>query len=275
MGPVKESRSMITQQELIEYLKRVPALPDTLKNAMDALKAGDLSGAATAAADDKALMFYLKHVVNSAAYGFRTELHEAPQIFSALGLQRAKQLLYAYMVSLLAPESWVFFDIDQDDFRNFQVELMRDWEKLIAKTRSDEKYLPAAAVISAGLVVADGVFGKRKKDVELLTSVEPLDLDTILKRLGGMNFQQLVDRIAEKWEVDEDVRFVIDRAFAVEPCDVDEDERCRLAALLHLLLFYALSRPVMLSAGANGFIEFKPEFVGPVMHVFEETMELT
>ncbi len=40
--------------------------------------------------------------------------------------------------------------------------------------------------------------------------------------------------------------------------------------MLHLLLFYELSRPLMLDAGANVFIRFNTEFADPVFDTFQE-----
>ncbi len=263
---------MVTPEEIAEYLKRVPPLPATLRRTLDALDAADLAGAARAAQEDPALMHYLRHVVNSAAYGFRQELKEAPQIFSALGVDRAKQLLYAYMVTVLAPKKWRFFNLEQVDFQNFQTDLMCRWEKLVKRESADEKYLTAAAVMSAGLVVADALFGDRAEDVALLRQTEDLDLDTIMLRISGLRFWQLVDRIAQKWEVSHEVRKLVNLAFGEEPCD-EKERVCHLARLLHLLLFYELSRPKMMEAGANYFLTFHPEFVEPVMDAAEVMME--
>ena len=263
---------MITPEQIAQYLKRVPPLPETLRRTLQALDAGDLAGAARAAQEDLALMHYLRQVVNSAAYGFRQELKEAPQIFSALGIDRARQLLYAYMVSVLAPEKWHFFDLDQHDFRAFQTGLMRRWEKLLAREGADEKYLTAAAVIAAGLVVADALFADRAEDVALLRQTEDLDLDTIMLRVSGVRFRQLVDKIAQKWEVPEEVRRLVNLAFGEEPCE-ETPSLCRLARLLHLLLFYELSRPKMMEAGANHFLSFHPEFVEPVGEAVEWILE--
>ncbi len=263
---------MITPEQIAQYLKRVPPLPETLRRTLQALDAGDLAGAARAAQEDLALMHYLRQVVNSAAYGFRQELKEAPQIFSALGIDRARQLLYAYMVSVLAPQKWHFFDLDRHDFRAFQTGLMRRWEKLLAREGADEKHLTAAAVIAAGLVVADALFADRAEDVALLRQTEDLDLDTIMLRVSGVRFRQLVDQIAQKWEVPEEVRRLVNLSFAQEPCE-EPPSLCRLARLLHLLLFYELSRPKMMEAGANHFLSFHPEFVEPVGEAIEWIME--
>jgi HD-like signal output (HDOD) protein len=264
---------MVTPKQIAEYIQKVPPLPDTLRLSLEALEKGELATAAKVAAADPAMIHYLKHVVNSAAYGFRNELKDAAQIFSALGIERAKQLLYAYMVSLIAPKRWRYFTIDADGFRQFQTDLMHKWEKIVRHEKADEKYLSAAAIMSAGLVVADAIFGDHASDVALLRESGDYDLDTILRRVSRLGFDRLVVTIAEKWEVDKDVIRLVAMAFGKEACPV-EDRFCRLARMLHLLLFYELSRPLMMDAGANAFIDFNPEFSEPVLEAFQEIVEI-
>ncbi|WP_353661873.1 HDOD domain-containing protein [Hydrogenimonas sp. SS33] len=264
---------MVTREEIESYIEQVPPLPSTLRESLAALEKKELAEAAKTASADVAMVHYLQCVVNSAAYGFRNELKEPKQIFSALGTERAKSLLYAYMVSLMSPKAWRFFRLTSDDFTHFQTSLMARWEKLLKQEGADEKYLSAAALMSAGLVVADALFGEYAADVALLREHEALDLDTILERLTGMRFDGLVDMVAQKWEMQRDVREVVRLAFGNEACGMEE-ETCRLARLLHLLLFYELSRPVMMEAEANAFVEFRPEFVAPVIERFEKAVEI-
>lgn len=266
--------SMVTSEQVAEYLKSVPPLPKTLKEILDALKDGDLSKAARVAEQDPAIVHYLKQVVNSAAYGFRQELKAPPQIFSALGVQRAKQLLYAYMIETMAPKRWRYFDLQTDDFRTFQIELMRQWERLVQMVGASDRYFVAAAVISAGLVVADAIFGDYREDVILLQEHGEIDLDTLLQKVAGYRFRALVTQIAKKWEVDEEVMRLVELAFGEEACDGNQTI-CRLAKLLHLLLFYALSRPKMMQAGCNAFITFNPDFVEDVMDDFQKAVPLS
>ncbi len=260
---------MVTSQQIGEYLKRVPPLPKALRGALDSLAKGELASAAKAASADPSLIHYLKQVVNSAAYGFKQELKEPIQIFSALGIERAKQLLYAYMVHSVAPQKWGYFSLEKGGFTQFQVSFMQKWEKIVSAEKIDEKYMSAAAIMSAGLIVADAIFADHASDVALIRESGDLDLDTILERVSRFRFEQLVAAIAKKWEVSEDVTRLVSLAFGKADCE-DSDDLCRPARFLHLLLFYELSRPVMLDAGANSFISFNPEFAMPVLGRFEE-----
>ncbi|WP_456403670.1 HDOD domain-containing protein [Hydrogenimonas sp.] len=259
---------MVTPQQIGEYLKRVPPLPEALRGTLQKLEEKELSEAAKAASADPALMHYLRQVVNSAAYGFKQELKDPMQIFSALGIQRAKQLLYAYMVHSVAPEKWGYFSLDKEAFSHFQVSLMQRWERIVSAEKIDEKFMSAAAILSAGLIVADAIFADHASDVALLKESGDLDLDTILERVSRLSFERLVAEIAKRWEVQSDIIRLVSLAFGKEECD--DEGLCTPARLLHLLLFYELSRPVMLEAGANAFISFNPEFAMPVLERFQE-----
>ena len=72
---------MVTPQQIAEYIKKVPPLPETLRGTLEALEEGELALAARRAAADPAMVHYLQHVVNSAAYGFRNELKDVNRSF--------------------------------------------------------------------------------------------------------------------------------------------------------------------------------------------------
>jgi len=263
---------MVTIEEISDYLKRVPPMPKALQEAFAALKANDLSGAAKVAAKEPAMIAYLKKVVNSAAYGFKTTIHDPAQIFSALGSARAEELLYAYMVSRIVPEKWSYFGLSREEFIHFQAELMSRWERLLRYLDADERLLSAAAIMSAGLVVADALFAKHISDVALLQESGDYDLNTILQRVAHLGFDRLVEEIAKRWDMDEEVIRLVKLSFAQLDCGGEDEKICRSARALHLLLFYELSRPLMLATGANAFISFDPEFSAPVLEIFEKAM---
>jgi len=260
---------MVKQQQIAEYLKKVPPLSESLQKTFEFLEEGDLSGASKAASSDPAIIFYLKQIVNSAAFGFRNEVTDPAQIFSILGIARVKQLLYAFMVHSIAPESWSFFKLSREDFIQFQASLMSRWEKIIRAEGADKYFLSASAIMSAGLVVADAIFKDHVDDIALIRQVEDVDLDTVLERVVKMRFDSIVVTVAKIWEVDPGVIELVKLAFAKTECK-PEEIKCRLAKFLHLLLFYELSSPKMIEAGANAFIEFQPQFVLEVMNQFEE-----
>lgn len=262
---------MISQQEIVHYLKHVPVLKQSIRETLAALQENALDRAAQKAAADPALMHFLKKSVNSAAYGFRREIKAAPQIFSALGLQKAKELLYAYMVASLAPEQWRFFALEAHTFADFQLSLMRGWELVLKQTGTPETLRPVAALVPAAIAVADALFAEHREEADLIYQSTGEDMNAILKKMCGLDFLQLVERIAKSWEVDAQNRTALGVAFGAHPCRPSAE--CGALKMLHLLLFYELSRPAMMQAGVNAFIAFNPELVADVMDDFQNLME--
>lgn len=260
---------MVTQRQIAEYLKKVPPLPEALQKTFEYLEQGDLAGASKAAATDPAIIYYLKQIVNSAAFGFRNEVTNPSQIFSILGIARVKQLLYAFMVHSIAPKQWSFFKLNRDDFFQFQASLMSRWEKIIKAEGAGDHFLSAAAIMSAGLVIADAIFADHADDIALIRQVEDIKLDDLLVKVAKVGFEDVVLFVAKIWGLDPNVTNLVKLSFAKIDCNGEEIE-CKLSKYLHLLLFYELSRPVMIEAGANSFIEFNPEFVNEVVSQFKD-----
>jgi len=260
---------MVTQKQIAEYLKKVPPLPEALQKTFEYMDKGDLAGASKAASNDPSIIYYLKQVVNSASFGFKNEVTDPSHIFSILGMARAKQLLYAYMVHTMAPKQWSFFKLSRDDFIQFQASFISRWEKIVRAEGVDEKFLSASAIMSAGLVVADAIFADHSDDIALIRQVKDIKLDNLLVKVAKVGFEDIVLFIAKIWGLEKSVLNVINLSFAKKDCNI-EDLECKLSKYLHLLLFYELSRPIMLEAGANSFIEFNPQFVNEIIKKFQD-----
>ena len=260
---------MVTQKQIAQYLKKVPPLPEALQKTFECLDSGDLARASKAASNDPSIIYYLKQVVNSAAFGFKNEVTEPSHMFSILGIARAKQLLYAYMVHTIAPKQWNFFKLSRDDFIQFQASFISRWEKIVKTEGADESFLSAAAIMSAGLVIADAIFTDHSEDIALIRQVEDIKLDDLLVKVAKVGFEDIVLFVAKIWGLDKRVVSVINLSFAKKECNSEKIE-CKLSKYLHLLLFYELSRPVMLEAGANSFIEFNIQFVNDVIKTFQD-----
>jgi len=259
---------MVTQKQIAEYLKKVPPLPESLQKTLEYLDKGDLARASKTAANDPAIIYYLRQIVNSAAFGFKNEVTDPSHIFSILGIARVKQLLYAFMVHTIAPKEWNFFKLKEQDFVQFQASLISRWEKIVRAEGADENFLSAAAIMSAGLVIADAIFADHADDIALIRQVEDIKLDDLLVKVAKVGFEDVVLFVAKIWGLDRSVVNIINLSFAKKDCNNEEVE-CKLSRYLHLLLFYELSRPVMLEAGANSFIEFNPQFVNEVLSQFQ------
>ena len=72
----KIEKNMITNSDLDRYIASIPSLPKVVRDCVKALNDGDLVAAANFAKEDKALMFYLKDIVNKPIYRFRTVIKD-------------------------------------------------------------------------------------------------------------------------------------------------------------------------------------------------------
>lgn len=258
---------MITKEEVDSYIAQVPAAPAVLRETIAHVRSGDLTKAAKTAEEDKALVLYLKTLVNRPIYGFRTEVHEVPQIFGILGISSAQQILYHYLLSLISPKKWSLFDLTNTQFFDLQASLGKNWEKIIRHLELHTQEIESAiTLLPASIIVCDALFGSRKSDVELLRNVKALDYSTILYRLSGKSLYDVCNDIADKWEMSDVVKKIV-HASSAQDSDLDPKTEL-LAKWMHLLLFYELSKGVYVSAGLNEFLDFQIEFVEDIYESF-------
>ena len=122
---------MVTKQDILSYIDKIPPIPDSVRGCVNALKSDDLTKAAQIASNDDALGKYLISIVNRASFGFSTRITDFSQIFGILGLDSAKQILTSYLISILAPKKWEVFEINNRDFNNYQACLIDNWNLII------------------------------------------------------------------------------------------------------------------------------------------------
>ena len=264
---------MIKLEEIDAFIERIPPAPKILKATLQTLSEGDLPKAAAIAKKDPALSAYLRNLVNKPIYGFRNEVHEVSQIFGILGVSRSQQALYHYMVSLLSPKEWSLFALNANTFADLQAELSVGWQKILQHLQINDKDTESAiTLLPASIIVAEALFHAKKDDVALLRSVDDIDLNTILKRLCGMDLFDICQRIATKWEMDPKIAQIIQAASGLKPAaDMNAD---RIGKWMHLLLFFTLSKPLFVDANLNDFINFQIDYVADVYEEFAQVMEL-
>jgi len=264
---------LITQEKIDAFIEKIPPSPKALRETILALNVGDLPKAAKAAKEDKALSAYLKDLVNKPIYGFRSEVSDVAQIFGILGVSRSQQAVYNYMVTLLSPAKWQLFKLNKSFFNDLQAELSIGWQKILQHLGIDDKEIESAiSLLPASIIVSEALFNEKIKDVELLRSVNNIDLNTILKRLCSMDLFDICQRIAQKWEMEERIAQVIQAASGVKPA---EDEKINeLGKWMHLLLFFTLSKAEFIEAGLNDFIDFQIEYVADIYDEFSNVMEI-
>lgn len=263
---------MVTAEQISLYIQTIPPAPTIVKETLDHVRQGDLTKAAKRAEEDPALKLYLKTLVNRPIYGFRNEVHDMAQIFGILGVSTAQQILYHYLLTLLAPKEWKLFSLSGHAFYDLQASLSRRWEKILKHLNLlNHDTESAITLLPASIIVCDALFGQHKTEVEQLRAVKALDYNTILSRLSKLTLFDLCTQIAEKWEMSPTISKIVHGASGLDT-QMDPNEEI-LAKWMHLLLFYELSQPSYVQAGLNEFLDFQIEFVQEIYESFMKVVE--
>ena len=238
------------------------------------LNAGELTKAAQIAETDLALKSYLKNIVNKPIYGFKNEVSEISQIFGILGVSSSQQTVYNYMMTLLSPKEWELFQLNQFSFHELQAKLSRRWKQILEHLNIENKEIESAiTLLPASIIVSEALFCDKKTDVDLLRSVNNLDLNTILARLCNMDLFDICEKISQKWEMPKNIAQIVQASSGLKP--LEDEYLNNLAKWMHLLLFYELSQPMFIEAGLNDFIEFQTEYIGDIYYDFASLMEIS
>ncbi len=264
---------MITIKQIDSYIEKIPPSPKVLKETLSLLNQGDLVKAAKVGKEDPALNAYLKELINKPIYGFRNEVNDISQIFGILGVEKSQQATYNYMISLLSPSKWKLFKLNKSSFYDLQAQLSANWQKITEHLDINDKDIQSAvSLLPASIIVSEALFCEKLEDVKLLRSVDEIDLNTILQRLCKMDLFDICQRIAQKWEMPENIAAIIQASSGVKP---SQDETINtLGKWMHLLLFYTLSKPVFIEAQLNDFIDFQIEYVTDIYDDFSQLMEI-
>ena len=260
---------MVTQEEIQRYINSIPPSPTVLKETLKCLSEGELSKAATIAADDPALKLYLQNIVNKPIFGFKNDIKDIGQIFGVLGLAQAEQIIYNYMISLLSPKKWELFTLQEKGFHDIQDSLSITWKKILEhKEIKDKAIYSSITLLPASIIVCEALFKERKDEVTLLRSSKEIDYSTILKRLTKMDLFDLCHEIARAWEMPDMISRIV---LASSGKSSEKDETIiELSKWMHLLFFHELSQPLSVEAGLNDFIEFNIEYVQDIYEDFAD-----
>jgi len=264
---------LITIKQIDSYIEKIPPSPKVLKETLSLLNQGDLVKAAKVGKEDPALNAYLKELINKPIYGFRNEVNDISQIFGILGVEKSQQATYNYMISLLSPSKWKLFKLNKSSFYDLQAQLSANWQKITEHLDINDKDIQSAvSLLPASIIVSEALFCEKLEDVKILRSVDEIDLNTILQRLCKMDLFDICQRIAQKWEMPENIAAIIQASSGVKP---SQDETINtLGKWMHLLLFYTLSKPVFIEAQLNDFIDFQIEYVTDIYDDFSQLMEI-
>lgn len=264
---------MITQDKIDDFITKIPPTPKALRDTLSLLRIGELIKASKVASEDLALHAYLKNLVNKPIYGFRNEVTEISQIFGILGVSKSEQAVYSYMITLLSPTKWELFELNKNLFYSLQAELAVKWTLILEHLKIEDKDIESSiSLLPASIIVSEALFCKKIDDVKLLRSVHPIDLNTILKRLCGLDLFDICEKISQKWEMDEKIAQIIQASSGLKP---SSDKKINeLGQWMHLLLFYVLSQPSFIHTGLNDFIDFQIDYVSHIYSDFAELMEI-
>ncbi|WP_456480524.1 HDOD domain-containing protein [Nautilia sp.] len=241
---------LISEKEICEYLRSVPSVPEKAVNVLKALKKGDIKSAAVLTENNPPLKERIGHIVNSAYFSLPNRVENTLQLFTMIGIETAKSLVYGYMVSLLAPEKWRVFSFDFKDFQAKFLSFYKTYMKIEFGEEAYEKYSEIGAVIPAAVCVCESLLADKSNEVALITDNAPVELGTLIKRMSGYTLFEIAAKIAQIWELEEEKCIIIKKS---------ECNRCeeRISALIHFLLFFIVSRPAFMDL--NSIMEFNPE----------------
>jgi len=262
---------LITQEEIHDYIKSIPPSPTALKATLACIQEGELAKAADEASQDPALKLFLQAIVNKPIYGFKNDIKDLRQIFGVLGLAQAEQIIYNYMISLLAPSRWELFSLTNKEFSQIQDSLSFAWKKILEhKNIKDKSLFSSISLLPASIIVCEALFKAKQDELELLRSVQEIDYNPILKRLSGMDLFDLCAKIAEAWEMPEPIAQIVPASSG--HTEQQNPKTTELSKRMHLLFIYQLSQPICTAARMNDFIEFNIEYVQEIYEEFQDLM---
>ena len=265
---------MITKQDIDLYIDRVPQTSKILIKTLKLLNEGELTLAARVAENDLSLNAYLTNLINKPIYGLKNRVNNIPQIFGILGIDATQQTLYNYMINLLSPKEWKFFKLNITTFNNLQAELSTNWKKILIHLKIEDKNIESAiALLPSSIIVAEAIFKNHIENINAIRMVQDIDLNTILKRLSGLDLFDICEKITLKWDMPQVVAQLIQSSSGTKPSSNREIDT--LAKWMHLLLFYTLSKKQFVESQLNDFIDFQIDYVDDIYSDFAILMDIS
>jgi hypothetical protein len=251
---------LISKENIKKYLDNIPPIPKFALECLNALKNGDLKKAAEAAENDLVLKKQIEKIVNSATFALRNKIDNTLQLFTLLGIENIRAIVYSYLVSLLEPREWKIFKIDFPEFQKDFLNYYKEFATLEFGEQTYKQYAEIGAIIPASVCVCDSLLGDKKEKLNIILSSSPLEYGTLLKRLTGESLFGISATIAEIWELEK------------EKCEIIKKSECELcdnpiSALTHFTFFYLVSKSTYMDL--NSLIEFNPECIEYIPKTYE------
>jgi hypothetical protein len=251
---------LISKEDIKKYLDDIPPIPKYAMECLNALKEGDLKKAAEAAENDLVLKKQIEKIVNSAAFALKNKVDNTLQLFTLLGIENVRAIVYSYLVSLLQPKEWKIFKINFSEFQKDFLNYYKEFMTLEFAEATYKKYAEIGAIIPASVCVCDSLLGDKKEKLNIILNSSPLEYGTLLKRLTGESLFGIAATIAELWELEK------------EKCEIIKKSECEIcdntiSALTHFTFFYLVSKPTFMDL--NSLIEFNPQCIEFIPKTYE------
>ena len=128
-------------------------------------------------------------------------------------------------------------------------------------------------LLPSSIIVSEALFKSHKKDIDVLRSVNDIDLNTILSRLCSMDLFDICEKIATKWDMPPKIIEIVQASSGFKHSN--DENLNQLGKWMHLLLFYELSQPMFIEAELNDFVDFKIDYVSDIYSDFATLMEIS
>ena len=257
---LKGKTVLISINDIKKYLQNIPPVPEYALECLNALKEGDLKKAAQAAENDLVLKKQIENIVNSAAFALKNEVKNTTQLFTLLGIENVRAIVYSYLVSLLTPKKWNIFKINFADFQKEFLNYYKEFAVLEFGETTYKKYAEIGAIIPASVCICDSLLGEKKEKLEIILNSAPLEYGTLLKRLTNQSLFGIASTIAKIWDLEPEKCAIIKQS----ECDICNNS---IAALTHFTFFYLTSKRAFFDL--NSLIEFKPESINLIPKTYE------
>lgn len=247
---------LISLKDIKNYLSKVPTIPEDVKLCIKYLNNKDLRNASLIVKDNLILKKHIESIVNSAYFALPNKVTDITQLFTLLGVETTKSIVFAHLVSLLEPKEFKIFK--KLDFNSFQADVLKTLKEGIILECGEEiykKYAESLAIIPATVCVIDDILAPKKDKLDLIRENSELNFGDIFYRFTKMTLFGLASKIASIWELDRDIQNVIKKSECMD-CKIEEEIK-QLSATIHLLLFKVVSKPEFMML--NSLVKFNIE----------------
>ena len=255
---------MINQTQIDELISQIPPIPATLRVCQNHLEMGNLTQAAKIASNDLAFVSYMQGIINSPAYGLKSEVKDINQIFSLLGANELLSIVRSYLVLLTTPKKWQIFNIDNIKFSHLQASFLGDWSKLLAQLNIQNKDIfHSIALIPASLSLCDKIFSQHLGILGLVLRASGISYNEILKKDLNTDIFEILALIASKWNLSQNVINIVKNL---------ANSNDTISNYITLLTTYELSKAQYANSGFEEIFEFSSNASDEQLEIFKKAV---